>query len=146
WTMDRQLGSEMERHQYGEIDLPARAVADFVAALDAAPSDPRWEIAARSVEIAEAVETSLEKGKRIVLSDEEYSESATFRGTMTSVGCGLLLLALLALFVAGVSDAMRLPIPRLWSGLLLALLALFLLVQLLPRLVLPAKRDGKVDP
>ncbi|MFV2066651.1 MAG: hypothetical protein ACC645_06685, partial [Pirellulales bacterium] len=34
WTMDRQLGGETERHQYGEIDLPVRAVADFVAALD----------------------------------------------------------------------------------------------------------------
>jgi len=146
WSMDRQRRGATDRHAYDAVDLPARGIADFAAALSTAQLDPRWETAARSVEMAEAVETSLEKGKRVVLLPEEHSESATFRGTMTSVGCGLLLVAMLALLVAGASDALRLPIPRLWSGILLAMLVLFLLLQLLPKIVLPAPRNGEADP
>ena len=40
------------------------------------------------------------RGATIELHDEEHSEHGTFKGTMTSVGCGLLLASLVLLLVA----------------------------------------------
>jgi len=102
-----------------------------------------WSDAARAIELAETVPRSLAKGRSIELHQEEFSELGTFRGTMASLGCGLVLAALfvliLATLVGGIAResgwAWGERLAGIWPQVVLAVLGLFLALQLLPMLV-----------
>jgi len=57
-----------------------------------------WSQAARALELTETIERCLKKGRTVDLYAEDYTESSTFKGTMTSLGCGLLLAGLGLMF------------------------------------------------
>jgi hypothetical protein len=78
---------------------PYSEALDELRAALAVGADSRWPDAAKSVELAETIDRSLAKGRTIELHQEEFSDISTFKGTMTSLGCGLLLLALVLLVV-----------------------------------------------
>lgn len=102
-----------------------------------------WSDAARAIELAETVPRSLARGRAIDLHREEFTELGTFRGTMASLGCGLviaaLLIVILATLVAGVAREFDWGIARAiadaWPVVILIAMGLFLLLQLLPLLV-----------
>jgi len=102
-----------------------------------------WADAARAIELAETVPRSLAKGRAIDLHQEEFSELGTFRGTMASLGCGLVLatlfLLVLATLVGGIARAAGWEwgerIAGLWPQAALVVLGLFLAVQILPLLI-----------
>lgn len=102
-----------------------------------------WSDAARAIELAESVPRSLAKGRAIDLHREEFTDLGTFRGTMASLGCGLIMLALLvvilATFVAGIAREFGWGaagmIADSWPGIVLAVLAVFLALQVIPLLV-----------
>ncbi len=73
---------------------PHAAALDELRANLATAAESRWPDAAKSVELAETIDRSLKKGRTIELHQQEFSDISTFKGTMTSLGCGLLLLAL----------------------------------------------------
>lgn len=99
-----------------------------------------WPDAARAVELAETVPRSLAKGRAVDLHQEEFSELGTFRGTMASLGCGLVLAALfvvvLATLVGGIAReagwAWGERLAGGWPYLVLAVLGLFLVLQFVP--------------
>ena len=113
-----------------------------------------WPEAARAIELAETVPRSLAKGRAIDLHREEFSEMGTFRGTMASLGCGLVLAGLvvlvLATLVGGIAHEFGWKfgehVAAAWPVLVLAFLGLFLAMQLLPLLLGPegdaADRQG----
>jgi predicted dehydrogenase len=113
-----------------------------------------WPDAARAVELAETVPRSLAKGRAIDLHQEEFSEIGTFRGTMASLGCGLvlaaLLLLLLATLVGGVARAAGWQfgerIAGVWPQIVLAVLGVFLALQFLPLLVGAGRPAGDRPP
>lgn len=130
----------------------AQAMVDLLAGerlpeRDAMLPPARWSDAARAIELAETVPRSLAKGRAVDLHQEEFSEMGTFRGTMASAGCGLILLALLLLVVATVVGGIAHELgwdwgARLagaWPVVVLVALGGFLLLQVLP-LLLPAGR------
>jgi predicted dehydrogenase len=102
-----------------------------------------WSDAARAIELAETVPRSLAKGRAVDLHREEFSELGTFRGTMASLGCGIVLLALVVLLVATLVGGIAREfgwefgkrLAEAWPGVILAVLTLFLLLQLVPLLV-----------
>jgi len=102
-----------------------------------------WSDAARAIELAETVPRSLAKGRAIDLHQEEFSELGTFRGTMASLGCGLVLAALLLLVLATLVGGVAREagwewgerIAGIWPQVVLAVLGLFLALQLLPLLM-----------
>jgi len=102
-----------------------------------------WSDAARAIELAETVPRSLAKGRAIDLHQEEFSELGTFRGTMASLGCGLVLAALLLLVLATLVGGIAREagwewgerIAGIWPQVVLAVLGLFLVLQLLPLLI-----------
>jgi len=102
-----------------------------------------WGDAARAIELAESVPRSLAKGRAIDLHREEFTDLGTFRGTMASLGCGLIMLALLvvilATFVAGIAREFGWGaagmIADSWPGIVLAVLAVFLALQVIPLLL-----------
>lgn len=128
------------------LGLVDRVVADgaMPAAIPATTVPPAtWSDAARAIELAETVPRSLAKGRAVDLHREEFSEIGTFRGTMASLGCGLVLLALVVLLVATLIGGIAREfgwefgkrLAEAWPGVVLAVLSLFLLLQLVPLLV-----------
>lgn len=102
-----------------------------------------WPDAARAIELADTVPRSLAKGRAVDLHQEEFSELGTFRGTMASLGCGLVLLGLLVLLVAtlvgGIASEFEWELGKsitgAWPAVVLAVLSAFLALQLLPLLI-----------
>jgi myo-inositol 2-dehydrogenase/D-chiro-inositol 1-dehydrogenase len=138
-----------------ELLLPQRSVVEEFRAADSAREAlerfarltrgelvrPTWSDACRAVELADSIQRSLEKGRTVELHHEDYSEESTFKGTMTSLGCGLLGVSLLVLVLGVVGAGFRVPLADLWPFALLAVLVLFLCLQLL-RFAFPPKESN----
>jgi len=133
------------------FDRGAAILAVLAARLAGRPDagDPpaaSWDDAARGVELAETVPRSLVKGRGIDLHQEEFTEIGTFKGTMASLGCGIVLLALAvivgATLLGGIANQVGWKfgeqLAGLWPVLVLIAMGMFLLLQLLPALVAPA--------
>ncbi len=108
-----------------------------------------WADAARAIELAETVPRSLARGRAIDLHQEEFSELGTFKGTMASLGCGLVMVGLLILVMATVIGgiaheagwAFGEQLMSVWPFVVLSVLGAFLALQLLPLLIRgPAKK------
>jgi pilus assembly protein TadC len=67
----------------------------------------------------------------VELHQEDYTEESTFKGTMTSLGCGLLWISFLVLVGGVIAAGFRAPLSDYWPAALLAALVLFLILQLL---------------
>ena len=112
---------------------PPHVAGDAVAAAT-------WADAARAIELAETVPRSLARGRAIDLHHEEFTELGTFKGTMASLGCGLIMAALIiviiATLVAGVARefgwAAAGGVVDAWPAVVLGALGLFLVLQLIP--------------
>jgi hypothetical protein len=102
-----------------------------------------WADAARAIELADTVPRSVAKGRAVDLHQEEFSDLGTFRGTMASLGCGIILAALLLVIVAALVGGLAHEfdwgfggwLAGTWPFVALAALAGFLLLQLLPLVV-----------
>ena len=126
------------------FDRGAAILGVLTGSAAAEPSLPpaRWADAARAIDLAEAVPRSLARGRAIDLHQEEFSELGTFRGTMASLGCGLVLLALVVLLAAtlvgGIASELDwefgAAIAGAWPVVVLAALVAFLALQVLPTL------------
>lgn len=124
---------------------PARASIDALGAALAsvdsteAAAASTWETATEAMEVADAVELSLQKGKSVDVHHQKLTEQLAFRGTMAALGCGLLTLGLLVLVVmtmlGGVEAVWGQPLMPSWPLVLFGLLAVFLLLQAVPLLV-----------
>jgi predicted dehydrogenase len=111
--------------------------------------------AARAIDLAEAVPRSLARGRAIDLHQEEFSELGTFRGTMASLGCGLVLLALVVLLAAtlvgGIARELDwefgAAVAGAWPVVVLGALVAFLALQVLPTLAgVDRRRPGPPEP
>lgn len=100
--------------------------------------DRSWREALADLELVEAVERSMRRGRTVELYHEEASEQGTFHGVMAAVGCLLIMLAIGLAITASIFGTFRLWIANLWPYALLALLVVFLLMQLL-KFVFPTK-------
>jgi FtsH-binding integral membrane protein len=91
------------------------------------------------MEVVDAVELSLEKNRTIDVHQQQLTERLAFRGVMSALGCGLLLIGFLALVLVtifgGAEGEGRAKVLTSWPFILLAVLALFLVLQLVPLLV-----------
>ena len=100
-----------------------------------------WEHVCRGLELTDGVERSCRRRRTIDLYHEQVSEQATFKSLMAAGGCAMLFWVLAMLMVAGMVDAMQLPIRdtswwRLFPVLIFLPLGVFLGLQLL-QLVFP---------
>jgi len=146
WTASPTLPQAAAFDRGGVIldQLQASPTGDRPAAEPPVPP-AAWPDAARALEIAETVPRSLARGRAIDLHHEEFSELGTFRGTMASLGCGIVLLALVlvvaATLVAGISREIGWEFgtaaANAWPVIVLGALVAFLAIQLLPLLLGP---------
>lgn len=108
-----------------------------------------WSDAARAIELSDTVPRSLVRGRAVDLHQEEFSELSTFRGTMASLGCGLVLAALMVLILATIAAGIATAfdwefgktILSAWPVVVLVVLGLFLALQLLPFLMTDRHRE-----
>jgi hypothetical protein len=110
-------------------------------------SSSTWDAATRSMEVVDAGDLSLQKGRTIEVFQQQLTERLAFRGTMAAMGCGLLLVAFMVLVAVGILGGVeglgRRHIVNSWSLVLLAVLAFFLLLQAVP--FLAGKKDRNRD-
>jgi predicted dehydrogenase len=111
------------------------AKTSLLRALEEATTDeepsPGLNDGTRAMEIAEAAARGLRKGRTIDLYYEEMSELGNFKSVMTSMGCGLLLMAIFLLFLSAALPWMGFEKGAYIGWLILPLLVGFMLFQLL---------------
>ena len=112
---------------------PARALERFAAAVaanDGAAST--WPAALDAMELADSIEISLRRGRMIDVHHRELTEQLAFKGVMSAVGCGVLVVLVpLVLVVGWIAGLLKMPLSDYWPHVLLAFLAAFLALQLL---------------
>jgi hypothetical protein len=141
----RWLETQSGRHMLdagGEAAPASSTWARFAAAvtatseLPAAPCRSTWSSALHAMELADTIELSLRKHRMIDVHQQQLTEQLAFRGTMAAVGCAVLLvLPPLLLFAGWGAGLLGFSLASYWPHALLGLLTVFLLVQLLPKLV-----------
>lgn len=147
WKLESQSGGPITSEEFEQVNLAAVALPSLLQALaghtppaeptvNASPSD--WLGACRTMELADAAQHSLERGRTIELHYEAPTEHATFKGLMSGIGCLLLMAGLLVLVIATTAVRAGVPLAHYWPHALLAVLVVFLLLQLL-RLVFPSQ-------
>jgi predicted dehydrogenase len=155
WTLTSEPGGRVER-------AASDRAATILGLLDNASfagttiTPAAWDDAARAIELAESVPRSLARGRAIDLHQEEFSEIGTFKGTMASLGCAIVLgglfVLLLATLVGGIANEAGWEfgerIASVWPVAVLVVLGAFLLLQLLPLLIgsEPPGRGGTAGP
>jgi len=128
-----------------EYDPAARAIARFVAAAESgSAAASTWPNALHAMELADSIEISLRRGRMIDVHEQQLTEHLAFKGTMAAVGCGVLVVVIpLMLLVGWIAGQLGIPVADYWPHALLVLLALFLGLQVLPKLLYREPQDKK---
>jgi hypothetical protein len=154
WELVTSHATEDDRQLLAPYDAAATAVRQLADTVATRNDQPRidastWATATRAMEVADAVELSLEKGRTIEVYQQQFTERLAFRGTMAALGCGLLLFGLLVIAIitllGGVEGKDRPQLLPSWPIILLAVLAFFLLMQTVPLLIAKSKRTDWGD-
>jgi hypothetical protein len=161
WELETNSRDEQSRRTLEPYDPVRIAIEQLAAAVGETDGQLRtawstWESATRAMEVVDAVDLSLEKGRSIDVFQQQLTERMAFRGTMAAFGCGLLLVGFMALVVitmlGGAERQGRAPLLPAWEVVLLAVLAFFLLLQVIPLLVHkaregagPAEEEARID-
>jgi hypothetical protein len=153
WQLEVLSGDEHDLQSLDPHDAARDAIQQLEQAVSTTSGERRlemstWNSATRAMEVVDAVELSLEKGRTLDVHQQQLTERLAFRGTMAALGCGLLLVGfcvfvLVTLFGTAEGGG-RQKLISAWPMLLLAVLAFFLLLQCAPLLV--AKKKPHVDP
>ncbi len=132
WRLEVQHDADRPTQTFDAAEVAVEALARLPDALAGdVPEELDWLFASRTMELADAVEHSIQRGRSVDLHYETPTEHATFKGLMSGVGCFLLLAGLVVLVVATTAVNAGVPLADYWPYLLLAVLAAFLLLQLL---------------
>ena len=151
WEVRRDGLTDVE--EFVNWDGPTAALQELAAAIARAQDHGDWNDAARSVELAEAIDRSLKRGRAIELHNEDFTDIGTFKGTMTSLGCAMLFGILFLLGGVAIVGAMLRQAGgnkwgdalKAWPYWLAGLLIVFLLGQFVLKLAAPPTRDDKSD-
>jgi len=131
WTLELRQQGKTTTETFADWDGPLAAIERFEAAMTGGPIEPDWTAASQDLELADAVERSLRRGRTVELHYEDHTEEASFKGIMAAGGCGLLLLALLLVVAATTAAHFGLPLAQFWPVGLLLVLGAFLAMQFL---------------
>jgi len=128
-------------------DAASKAVGRFVDAVAAGDGDASsWPRALRAMELTDTIEISLRRGRMIEVHQQQLTEELAFKGTMSALGCGVLLVVPPLLLVFGwLAELMGLSVARFWPHLVLTFFALFLGLQLIPKLIFDDPHRGHPD-
>ncbi|MCH2114238.1 MAG: hypothetical protein MK171_04925 [Pirellulales bacterium] len=96
-----------------------------------------WPAALLAMELADTIEISLRRGRMIDIHPQQLTEQLAFKGTMSALSCGVLVVLVPCLLALGwLAGQLGIPVAKYWPHVLLPMLALFLLLQLVPKFFL----------
>ncbi len=98
-------------HEFAQSNLePTRSLfSELSRARDGLSHTPNWNDAIRAAELADCAWQSLERRRAVDVYREKRTELASFKGRMTSIGCGLIWFTLLILIVIAAGKGLQLP-------------------------------------
>ena len=151
WSLEVSTTEETSRQEFAEWNAQAAVVDQLAAGMAGESIRPDWSDALRSMELTEALQRSVARGRTVEVKLAGETEEGTFKGVMTSLGCSLIMLATGMLFVAAIVDfllreagvdtqAIRIALP--WV--VLTMFVLFLALQALKLVIQPS--SDKNDP
>lgn len=155
WQIEVACDDRHDRRALEAYDSAPMAIQRFADATAQGDAHDRatmstWDSATRAMEVVDAVELSLQKGRTIEVFQQQLTERLAFRGTMAALGCGLLLIAFLAIvavaLLGGAEGMLRQRLAPAWPMVLLAVLAFFLLLQAIPMLAQKPKKGDRAAP
>jgi myo-inositol 2-dehydrogenase/D-chiro-inositol 1-dehydrogenase len=142
WQLEISQHGESSQETFPDWDAPRTVLARFEQAVAGASEPPGWSEASRDMELADAIERSVRKGRTVDLYFEDHTEHGTFKGMMAAGGCLVLLGALALVIFATTAVNLQVPLAHFWPYLLVAVLGAFLLLQLL-KLAFPGERTDR---
>jgi predicted dehydrogenase len=153
WRLETRIDGQIDSESFLKWNMAEAALEELTAAMRGDPPALDWTAAARAVELAETIDRSLAKGRTIELHNEEFTDIGTFKGTMTSLGCGLLLAGLCLVLGLGIVEAVARKLGfagvadalRFWPYWLAGFLVAFLLLQLVLKLAAPSESGDEID-
>jgi myo-inositol 2-dehydrogenase/D-chiro-inositol 1-dehydrogenase len=139
WRLELRTATGNSTQDYPQWNAPEAALEMLSLAVTSEETESNWNDAARTVELADAIDRSLAKGRTIDLHHEEFSDVGTFKGTMASAGCGLLVVGLILVVLVALVHTLAAQagwnrLARMldgWPYLVLVVFGIFLLLQLL---------------
>jgi len=138
WSLTVGEGETAQETRCGEDEWrePAAVLTQLEQAVADSARESNWPAAGRALEIVDATERGLRRGKTIELYDEAHTEEETFKGLMAAGGCLTLLLTLAILVIMTMIDGLRPPFRdhflwRIWPVYVLTPILIFLLLQTL---------------
>ena len=119
-------------------DAARSAIEQFVSSVNGQEAmTSSWPHALSAMELTDTIEISLRRGRMIEVHQQQLTEQLAFKGTMSAIGCCVILLVPpLLLFLGWIGQLFGVPLAEYWSHALLVLLCLFLGVQLIPKLLM----------
>jgi predicted dehydrogenase len=155
WRLEVRSHNENKTQEFPDWN-PAAVALNRLAEAHVSPNilPPTLTEAARTVELAETIDRSLARGRTIELHEEEFTDIGTFKGTMTSVGCGLLVVGMILLVVVALLHLLAVQAgwnqlaAKLdnWPFLLLGVCGIYLLLQPLVFIGKPRQKSSKEKP
>jgi hypothetical protein len=151
WQLETNGAEQQKRESLPPYDAPRAAIQRFAAAVNATDTEQRaaastWDTATRAMEVVDAVTLSLEKGRTIDVYQQQLTERLAFRGTMSALGCGLLVLGFIVFLtvtlIGGIEGAAGQRLVPFWPTVVVGVLAAFLLLQAVPMLASKSKKRG----
>jgi hypothetical protein len=149
WQLETNDSVQQDTEELPPHHAPRVAIWQLAAAVsqgdtDGGPAASTWEAATRAMEVVDAVELSLQKGRTIDVHQQQLTQQLAFRGTMAALGCGLLLVGFaVTVFITLLGGAEgaggRKMLPG-WHLVLAVVLSVFLLLQAIPLLASKAKK------
>jgi hypothetical protein len=132
-----------KREQLAGASPAMRALLRFVDAVRAGDGGAStWPGALDAMELADSIEISLRRGRMIDVHHRELTEQLAFRGVMSALGCGVLVVLVpAALAIGWIAGILKAPLSDYWPHALLAVLTAFLGLQILPRLIAGPPKD-----
>jgi hypothetical protein len=129
-------GDAESRSPQGGASPAAIAVSRFVSIVNEGNAvASTWPDALDAMELADSIEISLRRGRMIDVHHRELTEQLAFKGVMSALGCGVLVVLIpLAIVIGWLAGLLGIPLSQYWAHALLALLAAFLALQFLPRM------------
>jgi hypothetical protein len=150
WQLETNDGTHLDTEQLPPHQAPRVAIQQLDTTIaqgdtNGGPPVSTWEAATRAMEVVDAVDLSLQKGRTIDVYQQQLTQQLAFRGTMAALGCGLLLVGFaVTVFITLVGGAEgaggRKMLPA-WHLVLAVLLLVFLLLQAVPLLATKAKKN-----
>jgi predicted dehydrogenase len=101
--------NETRESEYAAPALANLLLLEFSKAIHRQPHAIKWCDATRAAELADWGWYSLERRRAVDIFHEERGELASFKGRMTSLGCGLIWITLLILIVIAIGKGLNLP-------------------------------------